>query len=90
MFALFVWIGLISVVLRGPSGRGRAVCWLGLITTASVLLPILGSLLFSVGGIVYTNLTILPFLLLGFLSWVALPVWLAAVVTHRTSTARPS
>lgn len=90
MILLFVWIGLASYALRGSSARGRTLCWLGQLTATAFLAPVLASLLFSVSGIVYTNVTILPFLLLGLLSWVSLPVWLAAVVTQRTATARPS
>ena len=98
--ALFIWIGLASFALRGSSSAERAVCWLGFLTAASFLLPILASLVLSfvVRGFVYTNLTILPFLLAGFLLWVSLPAWLAAVLVRmgpdseaqRTATARPS
>ena len=99
LIALFIWIGLASFALRGPSTAERAIFGLGVLTTASLLLPVAVSIVLTdvIRGFVYTNATELPSLLLGILLWVSLPTWLTAIVlhwpeasAHRTVTTRPS
>jgi hypothetical protein len=97
---LFIWIGLASYALRGRSTVERAIFGLGVLTTASFLLPVAASFIvtYVIRGFVYTNATALPSLLLGILLWLSLPAWLTVIVlrlwpqasAHRTVTARPS
>ncbi len=80
--ALFVWISVASIALRGPSTIERGIFWLGLLTGASCVVPVLASILmfYFARGFVVTNATILPFLLVDLLLWVSLPAWLTVVV----------
>jgi hypothetical protein len=80
--AMFVWIGVASVALRGPSTLDRGIFWLGLLTGASVALPVVASILmfYFAKDFVVTNATVLPYLLIDLLVWVSLPAWLTAVV----------
>jgi hypothetical protein len=80
--ALFVWIGLASIALRGPSTIDRGIFWLGLLAGASVTLPVVASILmfYFAKDFVVTNATVLPFLLIDLVVWVSLPAWLTAVL----------
>jgi hypothetical protein len=80
--ALFVWIGIASIALRGPSTIERSIFWLGLLTGASAVVPAVGSILmfYFVKDFVVTDASVFPFLLVDLLIWVSLPAWLTAVV----------
>jgi hypothetical protein len=80
--ALFVWIGVASVALRGPSTIDRGIFWLGLLAGASVALPMVAAILmfYFAKDFVVTNATVLPFLLIDLLVWVSFPAWLTVVV----------
>jgi hypothetical protein len=80
--ALFVWIGVASIALRGPSTIDRGIFWLGLLAGASVALPMVAAILmfYFAKDFVITNATVLPFLLIDLLVWVSLPAWLTVVV----------
>lgn len=96
LVALFAWIGLASFALRGPSAIDRAVFWLGILTAASFLIPILASILLT--SITGTFVFSLPFFIADLVMWVALPVWLTAIVVrlwpesaaHKRAMGRPS
>jgi hypothetical protein len=77
--ALFIWILLTSIGAHQASVRGRAMFWLAMATGASLLVTIVATALASylIPGFVYTNGTILPFLLLGLLIWLCPAAWLA-------------
>ena len=80
--AVFVWITVASIALRGPSPIGRSIFWLGLLTGTSCLVPVLASIIFFyfARDFVFTNATVLPVFLVDLLVWVSLPAWLTAVV----------
>jgi hypothetical protein len=80
--ALFLWISLASWAMRGPTAIERSTLWLGLLTGASCLVPFLASVVmfYYFRDFVFTNATILPFLLVFLILWVSLPVWLTVVV----------
>jgi len=80
--AVFVWITVASIGLRGPTPVGRSIFWLGLLTGTSCLVPVLASIVFFyfARDFVFTNATILPVFLADLLVWVSLPAWLTAVV----------
>jgi hypothetical protein len=87
--ALFVWISLASIAMRGRSTVERWVFWLGLLTGASLLVTFLGSILmfYFVRDFVITNATVLPLLLFTLLLWLSLPVWLTVVVIRLSERA---
>jgi hypothetical protein len=80
--ALFVWIGLASYALRGPTTIERWTFRLGLLSGASCVVPVLiGIVIFYFAkDFVFTNATVLPILLFDLLVWASLPAWLMAVV----------
>jgi hypothetical protein len=80
--ALFAWISLASIALRGPSTIERGIFWLGLLAGASLLLPLLASIVmfYVARDFVDTDLTILPALLIALLAWVSFPAWMIAVI----------
>jgi len=80
--ALFVWIGLASYALRGPTTIERWTFRLGLISGAGCAVPVLiGIVMFYFAkDFVFTNATVLPILLFDLLVWASLPAWLTAVV----------
>jgi len=79
---LFIWIGVASFALRGPSTIERSMSWLGLLTGASFVAPVLASILmfYFAQGFVFTNATVLPVLLVELVLWVSFPAWLTVVV----------
>src|SRR5260370_40141632 len=80
--ALFVWIGLASYALRGPTTVERWTFRLGVLSGASCVVPVLiGIVIFYFAkDFVFTNATVLPILLFDLLVWTSLPAWLMAVV----------
>jgi hypothetical protein len=80
--AVFVWITVASIALRGPSPIERSIFWLGLLTGTSCLVPVLASIVFFyfARDFVFTNATVLPVFLVDLFVWVSLPAWLTAVV----------
>jgi hypothetical protein len=80
--ALFLWVSVVSWAKRGASTIERGTFWLGLLTGASCLVPFLAAVVmfYFVRDFVFTNATILPFLLVFLVLWISLPVWLTAVV----------
>lgn len=75
--AVFIWITVASIVLRGPTSLERSIFWLGLLTGASCAVPVVASILmfYFAQGFVYTNTTVLPLFLIDLLLWVSLPAW---------------
>jgi len=90
--ALFVWIGLASHALRGPTPIERWTFRLGLISGASCVVPVLiGIVMFYFAkDFVFTNATVLPTLLFDLLVWASLPAWLTAVIFGMSPEHQPS
>ena len=84
LIAVFGWV-LVASVLRGRSGRGRAVYLLGVVTGGTV---VVSSLLSAVQAALFPNFTItnaaIPVVfLVAAIMWLGLPAWLLAVVWRR-------
>ena len=90
--ALFVWIGVASYALRGPTTIERWTFRLGLMSSASCVVPVLiGIVMFYFAkDFVFTNATVLPILLFDLLVWASLPAWLTAVAFGMSPEHQPS
>ena len=89
--ALFVWISVASIALRGPSTTDRWIFWLGLLTGLSLAVPLLASILmfYFARDFVITNATVLPLFLVDLVLWVSLPAWLTTVVVGLSNKTAP-
>jgi hypothetical protein len=97
LIGFFVWVLLASYSAHRSTTFGRWVFWLGILAAASVLVPIVISVLvfFLDPGFMDTNATIPLSLLSAVLTWWCLPIWLIALaarrsVTDRSGTSQPS
>lgn len=80
--ALFLWAGVASILLRGPSTTQRAIFGIGLLASGSTLVTAItaGAIFYFAPNVVWTNVTVLPIFLVDLLLWLTLPAWLLLVV----------
>lgn len=97
LIGFFVWVLLASYSARRSTTFGRWVFWLGILAAASVLVPIVITVLvfFLDPGFMDTNATIPLSLLSAVLTWWCLPIWLIALAARRSvpdqsGTSQPS
>jgi hypothetical protein len=78
LIGFFAWVLLASFSTRRSTTLGRGASWLGLFAGASVLVPVVISVLlfFFDPGFILTDATVPLQLLSALLVWVCLPAWL--------------
>jgi hypothetical protein len=84
LVAPFCWITVASIALRGRSTVERWIFWLGVLTGATCLVPVVAaiSMFYFAKGFVLTNATIVALLIIELALWACLPAWITAVLVR--------